>query len=453
MSSQEPTNPKGPVVRRAVTLPGTVGTPDPSALTPLGAESAEKSESTEGGAAGVAAGVAAEADTAEQPKVSSSESASAGETAETAETAESVKPGAAGATTASAGVTAASAGATAASEAGAPDTPAAPDVPPAEADGHADGRGSADAMASAVGDYPPGADTGVGEEDEPPSGRPTKALLAAAAIAGALLITLPFLAFGADDNDDKTEATPERTSGMTVPKLEEKGPGTYTAQSPAPSPTKESKSPSPTAKPRTEPSSEQPKSRPEPEPSSEQPKPRTKKVVSAGKPYVIAPDQRTNFLLKNVSTGRCADLPGEGTGQLDGVVLQHDCLDDWDADNQVWDFVLAQKGKGPDGRNLVVIKNKKSGLCLDLPDRGSQPDRTGLYQTHCNLTLQDNQLWWVENRGGNRTFWIHNYASDQRCLEVWGEKPDFGGNEARLGIYTCSTTDDHEWRLLSKGES
>lgn len=451
MSSQEPTNPKGPVVRRAVTLPGTAGAPDPSALTPLGTESTASTETGatdpvgKAGAAGAAGavGAAAEADTAEQPKVSSSESASAGESVESAP---SVTPGAAGATTASAG-------ATTASEAGTPDTPAAPDVPPAEADGHADGRGSADAMASAVGDYPPGADTGVGEEDEPPSGRPTKALLAAAAIAGALLITLPFLAFGADDDDDKTEAAPERTSGMTVPKLEEKGPGTYTAQSPAPSTAKKSESPSPTAKPRTEPSSEQPKSRPEPEPSSETPKPRAKKVVSAGKPYVIAPDQRTNFLLKNVSTGRCADLPGEGTGQLDGVVLQHDCLDDWDADNQVWDFVLAQKGKGPDGRNLVVIKNKKSGLCLDLPDRGSQPDRTGLYQTHCNLTLQDNQLWWVENLGGNRTFWIHNYASDQRCLEVWGEKPDFGGNEARLGIYTCSTTDDHEWRLISKGES
>ncbi|MGY0063958.1 helix-turn-helix domain-containing protein [Streptomyces sp. LZ34] len=168
---------------------------------------------------------------------------------------------------------------------------------------------------------------------------------------------------------------------------------------------------------------------------------------------IAAPEQRTNFQLKNVTTGRCADLPGMGKGKLDGAVLQHDCLDDWDADNQVWDFVLAQKGKGPNGRNLVVIKNKKSGLCLDLPQRGSQPSRTALSQTHCNLTLQDNQLWWVENRGGNRTFWIHNYASDQRCLEVWGEKPDFSGNDARLGIYTCSPTDDHEWRLMSKGQS
>ncbi|WP_179285156.1 RICIN domain-containing protein [Streptomyces sp. NBS 14/10] len=435
MPSQEPTNPKGPAVRRAVTLSGTAGTPDPSALTPLGAER------TEPGAAG-AVGAAAETDTAEQPKVSLKESASAGESVESAP---SVTPGAAGAT-------AESTGATAASAAGAPDTPAAPDVPPAEADGHADGHGSADGMASAEGDYPPGADTGA-EEDEPPSGRPTKALLAAAAIAGALLISLPFLAFGADDDDDKTEAAPEPTSGMTVPKDEEKGPGTYTAQSPAPIPTKKSESPSPEAKPRSEPSSEQPKSQPEPDPSSEQPKPRAKKVVPAGKSYVIAPDQRTNFQLKNVSTGRCADLPGLGKGKLDGPALQHDCLNDWDADNQVWDFVLAQKNKGPDGRNLVVIKNRKSGLCLDLPGRGSQPSRTGLNQTYCNRTLDDNQLWWVENLGGNRTFWIHNYASDQRCLEVWGEKPDFGGNDARLGIYKCSTTDDHEWRLMSKGES
>lgn len=435
MPSQESMNPKGPAVRRAVTLPGTAGAPDPSALAPQGAER------TETGAA-AATGAAVEAGTAEQPKVSLNEPASAGESVE------SVTPGAAGAT-------AESTGATAASAAGVPDTLAAPDVPPAEADGHADGHGSAEGMASAEGDYPPGADTGVGEEDEPPSGRPTKALLAAAAIAGALLITLPFLAFGADDDDDKTEAAPEPTSGMTVPKAEEKGPGTYTAQSPAPSPRKESKSPSPAAKPRSEPSSEQPKSRPEPEPepSSEQPKPRTKKVASAGKSSVIAPDQRTNFQLKNVTTGRCADLPGMGKGKLDGPVLQHDCLNNWDADNQVWDFVLAQKDKGPGGRDLVVIKNRKSGLCLDLPGRGGQPDRTGLNQTYCNLTLQDNQLWWVENLGGNRTFWIHNYASDQRCLEVWGEKPDFGGNDARLGVYKCSPTDDHVWRLMSNDES
>ncbi|MES4904172.1 MULTISPECIES: RICIN domain-containing protein [unclassified Streptomyces] len=427
MSSQEPMNPKGPVVRRAVALPGTAATPDSSALTPLGTEST---------------------DTAEQPKVSPDESASAGGPVESVESLESVTPGAAGATVASAG-------ATAASEAGAPDVPAAPDVPPAEAGGHADGRESADAMASAVGDHPPGADTGVGEEDEPPSGRPTKALLAAAAIAGALLISLPFLAFGADDDDHKTKAAPEPNSGMTVPKAEEEGPGTYAAESPTPPPAKKSESPSPETKPRPEPSSEQPKSRPQPdpEPSSEQPKPRAKKVVPAGKTYLLAPDQRTNFQLKNVTTGRCADLPGMGKGKLDGVVLQHDCLDDWGADNQVWDFVLAQKNKGPQGRNLVVIKNRKSGLCLDLPGRGGKPDRTGLNQTHCNRTLQDNQLWWVENRGGNRTFWIHNYASDQRCLEVWGGKPDFGGNEARLGIYKCSPTDDHEWRLMSKGES
>ncbi|MDX3225242.1 RICIN domain-containing protein [Streptomyces sp. ME19-01-6] len=441
MPSQEPTPPKGPVVRRAVTLPGTAGTPDPSALTPLGTESTETGATDPVGKAS-AAGAVAEAATAEQPKVSPNESTSAGESAE------SVTPGAAEAT-------AASAGATAASEVGAPDIPAAPDVPPAEADGHADGHGSADAMTSTVGDYPPGADTGVNEEDEPPSGRPTKALLAAAAIAGALLISLPFLAFGADDDDHKTEAAPEPTSGMTVPKSEEKGPGRYAAQSPAPSPTKKSESPSPETKPRPEPSSEQPKSRPEPEPepSSEQPKSRAKKVVPASKPYLLAPEQRTNFQLKNVTTGRCADLPGMGKGKLDGAVLQHDCLNDWDADNQVWDFVLAQKGKGPQGRNLVVIKNRKSGLCLDLPGRGSQPSRTGLNQTYCNRTLQDNQLWWVENRGGNRTFWIHNYASDQRCLEVWGEKPDFSGNDARLGIYTCSPTDDHEWRLMSKGQS
>ncbi|MGW6911151.1 hypothetical protein, partial [Streptomyces sp. NPDC054940] len=374
MSSQEPKNPRGPAVRRAVPLPDTAGAPDPSALTPLGMEIGAA------GAAG-AVGAAAEADTAEQPEVSLNESAPVSEPVE------SVGSGSV---------------ATAESAAGAPEIPPVPGVPPASAEGHAEGHGSADVMASAVGDYPPGADTGAGEEgDEPPSGRPAKALLAGAAIAGAVLISLPFLAFGADDDGHKTKAEPVPTSGMTVPKAEGKGPGAYTAESPAPPATKQSKSPSPETKPEPEArQSESPSPEPEPEPevrqSSEQPEPQAKKVLSANTPYLLAPDQLRDFHLKNVSTGRCADLPGSGKGRVGGLVLQYDCLaaKDWDADNQTWDFVLAQKNKAPGGRNLVVIKNRKSGLRLDLPHRGSQPSKTPLSQTHCNTTLQDNQLWW-----------------------------------------------------------
>ncbi|WP_159030580.1 MULTISPECIES: RICIN domain-containing protein [Streptomyces] len=443
MSSQEPKNPRGPAVRRAVTLPDTAGTPDPAALAPLG---------TESGAA-----AAAEAGTAEQPKVPLNESAPAGEPVESV-------------------ASEAGTGATVAFAAGAPEIPAVPDVPPAAAESHADGHGSADTMASAVGDYPPGADTDTGEEgDEPPSGRPTKALLAAAAIAGAVLISLPFLAFGAGDDDRKTRAEPEPPSGVTVPKAEAKGPGTYTAESPAPPATeqgKESKSPSPETKPEPQRSSDQPvaqKKRSSEQPvtqkkrssepvghkkrSSEQPVAQKKQKMKSVTSQVLAPDQRKNFQFKNVKSGRCADVPGMGKGRLNGPVLQHDCVvQNWDGDNQAWDFVLAQKNKGPGGRNLVVIKNRKSGLCLDLPGRGSKPNRTPISQTHCNSTLQDNQLWWVENRGGNRTFWIHNYTSDQRCLEVWGEDGK-AGNDARLGIYTCSPADDHEWQLKNKGEA
>ncbi|MGW6911700.1 RICIN domain-containing protein [Streptomyces sp. NPDC054940] len=437
MPSQEPTPPGRPAVRRAVTLPGTAGPPDPAALTPLGTGSAETGATDPVGAAGTvgAAGAVsaeAEAAAAEQPKVSLDESAPAGESAE------SVTPDAAGTTAASA--------------VGAPDVPQAQEVPPAAADGHAGGHGSADAMASAAGDHSPGAGTEVGEEgDEPPSGRPTKALLAAAGIAGALLISLPFLAFGADDDGRETQAASEPTSGMTVPKIEETGPGTYTAksptpttltESPTPTPTKESESPSPETKPEPEPETET-----KPEPSSEHPK--AKKTLSVSRPYLLAPEQYKNFQIKNMTTNRCADLPGSGKDRLGGAILQHDCLDNWKADNQVWDFVLAQKGKGPDGRNLVVIKNTKSGLCMDLPEKGSQPIRTPLRQNTCNLTLQDNQLWWIEERD-NAEYWIHNYASDQRCLEVWGEKPNFSGNDARVGIYTCSPTDDHEWRMTTK---
>ncbi|MGW2328216.1 hypothetical protein ACWC5C_20920 [Streptomyces sp. NPDC001700] len=55
------------------------------------------------------------------------------------------------------------------------------------------------------GGNPPSASKGDGasdDGDEPPSGRPTKALLAAAGIGGALLIAIPFLAAGTNDKDD-----------------------------------------------------------------------------------------------------------------------------------------------------------------------------------------------------------------------------------------------------------
>ncbi|MEK8171959.1 RICIN domain-containing protein [Streptomyces sp. M19] len=288
----------------------------------------------------------------------------------------------------------------------------------------------------------PGDATATGKGDEPPSGRPTKALLAAAAIAGALLISLPFLAFGADDDGKQTKAVAEPTSGMTIPKSEAlKAPGAYTAQSPSPSVSKDKKTKEPTKEPKTGPTT------PSADPTSEKKQQAKKKhVVSKG--YALAPSQYKNFMFKNAMTGLCADLPGYDKGKLDGPVNQFHCRPG-DSDNQMWDFELAQKAKGPDGSNLVLIKNKKSGLCFDLPDRGGKAGGTGINQTYCNGSFEDNQLWWVEDRG-NRKFWIHNYASGQQCLDVWGKSFGSGGADARLGIADCNPADDHAWYLKVK---
>ncbi|MFJ5174255.1 hydrogenase expression protein HypA [Streptomyces griseoviridis] len=71
---------------------------------------------------------------------------------------------------------------------------------------------------------------------EPPSGRPKKPMLAAAAIVGAILISVPILVAGRDDREPERERT-ETVAGTVMDDSERLAvPGTYTSESPSPSP-------------------------------------------------------------------------------------------------------------------------------------------------------------------------------------------------------------------------
>ncbi len=418
--------------------------------------------------------------------------------------------------------------------------PATAATPVPAADSALSGRGRTGlgsvAVAGAGGNPPArsGAAQGVGEQ--PPSGRPSKALLAGAGIAGALMIAVPFLVMGTHDDDREKEVS-ETASGVTMPKeSEHHNPGTYVPEIPVPSPGDGKGSGGPDASgsergdkggsredavvgdsvpssdgadkgagradtPAADSSaaqqdedggtgenggtgedggsgedgavvgesvsssdSDEKKSRSADAPASERNEDggagegapvqkmsvpegtEVKKRATPRKLLVAAdPSNSKHVMLRNVLTGLCADVPGYGKGQVGGPVNQFDC-EKSAGDNQVWDFEVSNKGGGPGGANLFVIKNEKDGLCMDAAGKGDAPGPTAVTEGNCDATNADNQLWWLDGQGDG-TYWIRNAKSSDRCLDVWGETFGSGGRDAHLGLADCNPEDDHAWKL------
>jgi hypothetical protein len=147
-----------------------------------------------------------------------------------------------------------------------------------------------------------------------------------------------------------------------------------------------------------------------------------------------------SVLLRNVRTGKCADVPGFGPGTPDGPVNQYTC-DGTARDNQRW--IVRYEGRSPSRRLTYSISNAVDGLCLDLPDFGAVLPGTKVAEFKCRKA-QDNQLFFLDRRPGTDAVWIVNLASSL-CLDVDGFGT--GGNDARLTLWYCSDTDDHHWRL------
>ncbi|MFI1028454.1 RICIN domain-containing protein [Streptomyces sp. NPDC020951] len=296
-----------------------------------------------------------------------------------------------------------------------------------------------------------GADGGDGE---PPSGRPTKALLAGAGIMGALLLAVPLLFIGGDEDDRSAEQT-EPASGVVLPKQLRSGVPTpaYGTASPTASPTPttsaggagatgtdRNKPGSQSGSPATTGTEKSTSVSGTTTTTSQTPRPALTPKVAAQPTVNIANSK--NIMLKNASTAMCADLGGSAKGKLGAGVFQEYCYRGT-VDNQMWDFEVRYKGAGADGADVFQIRNVKDGLCMDLPGTGAVAMRTHVREGTCTGTTADNQLWWLESRG-NGQYWIHNKASNGMCLEVWGADGS-GGPDTRLGVYPCSPTDDHEW--------
>ncbi|MFB6551510.1 RICIN domain-containing protein [Streptomyces sp. NPDC056405] len=151
-----------------------------------------------------------------------------------------------------------------------------------------------------------------------------------------------------------------------------------------------------------------------------------------------------NVLLRNATTGMCAELPGRGKGEINGPVQQAVC-DETDGDNQIWDLEVKVEKGGPGGAALFQIRNVKDKLCMDLGEFGARPITTPVAEFHCDGTTGDNQLWWIDKQPSG-DYWIRNFVSDNKCLDV--SNTDGGGLFARLTIYNCTNSDDQEWKIV-----
>lgn len=187
---------------------------------------------------------------------------------------------------------------------------------------------------------------------------------------------------------------------------------------------------------------------PEPPPAKEQPAEKPGGGSGGGggepkpskKPGVVP---ATNILLRNPTTKMCADIPGREKGQLNGPVNQAPCNET--GDNQTWNLEVTLPKGGPGGEPLFLIRNVKDQLCMDLPYNGAQPIRTGITEFNCDGTTGDNQLWWIQKQDSG-DYWIRNFASNNKCLDVGGYSD--GGVGARLTLFDCSNTDDQEWQIV-----
>jgi hypothetical protein len=306
-----------------------------------------------------------------------------------------------------------------------------------------------------------------------PPGRPRGSLLAAAGIAGTLLISVPLLVMAMNDDDSPSDRVrTETVGGATLdPGLAGEPGAAYRAESASPSAsasasasTKHERGDKADGKGGDAAAGDGPaaggsgagdapgsggsgKGEEQNTAQKHTTKKSTKKKKSSrpsARSLANAASSQSRVLLKNVSTGQCADVPNFGKGRVDGPVNQYPC-NGTSGDNQLWDLVPhSEVGKGPGGSVLFVIRNSKDGFCLDLPNFGGVSGGTRITEYHCRPHRNDNQLYWLDRRSDG-TYWIRNLASRNLCLNVAGAAT--GRNDAALQVGTCndSSNDDTHW--------
>jgi hypothetical protein len=145
------------------------------------------------------------------------------------------------------------------------------------------------------------------------------------------------------------------------------------------------------------------------------------------------------YLMRNLGTDKCVDLPGMGLGHKGGSVSQYDCVNSV-YDNQQWFFDA--RGRASDGAVLYAVRNAVDNLCLDLPGYGAPSIATAVSEFYC-AGSDDNQWFRLQARPSGGV-WLVNDSSGL-CLDLYGVADHTNG--VGLSLFTCSDQDDHNWSL------
>jgi len=152
------------------------------------------------------------------------------------------------------------------------------------------------------------------------------------------------------------------------------------------------------------------------------------------------------YLIYNVRTGKCVDLPSFGWNPVDTPVTQYTCAAGG-GDNQMW---FSHETRTVDGDPLYQLVNSASGLCLDLPSYGAAPAGSRVATYTCNSSPENDNQEWILDEVGPGSYLIVNYKN-KLCLDVSGDAYNGGdlANDLPLTVYYCQNLnndyDDHIW--------
>lgn len=139
-------------------------------------------------------------------------------------------------------------------------------------------------------------------------------------------------------------------------------------------------------------------------------------------------------VIRNKVTGMCVDVPNYGSVENSTPVTQYYCRSG-SSDNQMYEKISLANGN-------FVLRNVKSGLCVDVDGSGAVKAGANVYLRACLFGKQDNQMFRKKAQGSG--FYLVNVKSGL-CLDVSNENGDNDQPDQQLTLYTCSPDDDHIW--------
>lgn len=146
------------------------------------------------------------------------------------------------------------------------------------------------------------------------------------------------------------------------------------------------------------------------------------------------------FMVHNVATNTCMELPGITAGFIGQSVVQWDCINSQD-DNQQWFFDA--RGRNASGQVVYSVRNAQDNLCLDVPGYGASGSGTHVIEYYC-AGAEDNQFFRIVPRPAGGV-WLVNDRAPALCLGLIGNAERVLGQG--LDLTECGDSSDNVWTI------